>query len=428
MILHTLKIIWTEKKVNIWILVELFLVFCILWFCVDYMYFFVKKYFESEGFDIEHVYSINLGIKDNGQENINSEGEISKDDLFENIWIIFDRIKGYPEVENACMSIASVPYSGSNMSREVFYDTIIEYPQIKSVTPEFFDVFKINLERGKVFSGDNMNEAVISGNIDNIFLQKDVMQIDTINYGDHSATDYKRLKITGIARKSKRSQFESFLNILYLPLAKSEALLGEETFLIFIRSIQISVRIKPGADKGFEERFTKNMLEQTAVGPYFLSSVQSFKDIRKNFIKNGWDSNFKSIYSISAFLFINIFLAVAGTFWFRIQSRRSEIGLRIALGASAARIRNLFICETLILLFIASIVAAFICVNISLIDVLNDIGVPSINRKWNPIETSEYFINYGITFVIIAIIAIGGVWYPAWRASKIQPAQALKDE
>lgn len=423
MILHTLKIIWTERKVNIWILIELILVFCIMWFCVDYIYFLAKKYIEPEGFDIEQVYAINLGIKDEGQSVINSDDEEKKAELFENIWTIFDRIKAYPEIENACISSAAVPHSGSWMSREFFIDTVIDYPQKKSVTPEFFDVFGINMEKGKSFSGDNMNEAVVSGDVDNILLKKSVFQIDTINYGDHNSQDYLRLKVTGVANKSKRSQFDAYNTMVYIPLRRDE---GD---LLYTPSIEISVRVKPGTTKGFEERFSKNMQEQIAVGPYFLSSVQSFRDIRSNYIKwNGWDNNLKSIYSISAFLLINIFLAVVGTFWFRIQSRRSEIGLRIALGASHSRVKRLFMTETLILLFLASIIATVICINVTLVDVLKDIGVPSINREWNPIHISQYFINYGLTFIILAVIAIAAVWYPAKRASKIQPAIALKDE
>lgn len=421
MILHTLKIIWTEKRVNIWILIELILVFCIMWFCVDYIYFLAKKYIEPEGFDIENVYAINLGIKDEGQAIIDSDDEGKKTELFENIWTILDRIKAYPEIENTCISYAAVPYSDSWMSNKFFMDTVIDYPQNKSVTSEYFDVFRINMEKGKAFSGNNMNEAVISGDMNDILFKRSVFLIDTISRGERSSSDYQQLKITGVANKAKRSQFDSYNTIVYLPFKRNQRDLFDTS------SLEISVRVKAGTAKGFQERFSKNMQEQIAVGPYFLSSVQSFGDIRDNYLKDN-NNNLKSIYSITAFLLINIFLAVVGTFWFRIQSRRSEIGLRIALGASPRKVKKLFMTETLILLFMASIIATVICVNVTLVDVLKDIGVPSINRERNPIHISQYFINYGLTFIILAVIAVAAVWYPAWRASKIQPAKALKDE
>ena len=171
------------------------------------------------------------------------------------------------------------------------------------------------------------------------------------------------------------------------------------------------------------------MQEQIAMDPYFLSSVTSISDLRKEFMKwNKYDNNFKSIFSISSFLFINIFLAVVGTFWFRIQTRRNEIGLRVAVGSTRMNIKALFILETLILLLLASLIATPICINIALADILRDIGVPSIDRGEDLIQISQYFINYLFTAFILITISISAVLYPSWRASRIQPAEALRDE
>jgi putative ABC transport system permease protein len=171
------------------------------------------------------------------------------------------------------------------------------------------------------------------------------------------------------------------------------------------------------------------MQNQIAVDPYFLSSVTSIDDIRKDYIKwTGYDNNFKSIFSISAFLLINIFLAVVGTFWFRTQTRRSEIGLRIALGSSRVNVQTIFIIETILLIFFASIIATIISVNVALADVLKDIGIPVVERGEDEIRLSQYLINYCITFFILVTISIIAVWYPSRKASNIQPAEALKDE
>ena len=60
MIRHIFKIIWNERKTNAWITLEYVLVFCVLWFCVDYLFYMGKCYFEPNGFDIEHTYQINM--------------------------------------------------------------------------------------------------------------------------------------------------------------------------------------------------------------------------------------------------------------------------------------------------------------------------------------------------------------------------------
>ena len=63
MIRHIFKIIWNERKTNAWITLEYVLVFCVLWFCVDYLFYMGKCYFERSGFDIENTYEINMQEK-----------------------------------------------------------------------------------------------------------------------------------------------------------------------------------------------------------------------------------------------------------------------------------------------------------------------------------------------------------------------------
>ncbi len=418
MIKQIFKIIWSERKINVWILFELILVFCILWFCVDYIYFFTKRYLEPTGYNVEHVYNINMGVKEEGHVLINNGTDAQKDSLLNTVWTIVDRIKKYSDIEYISLSSAAVPYSGSFMSNKASLDTMVDYIQFKSVSPDYFNVFKINLQQGQVENWNSTDNIVISGNKDNQFLKHDVKQIKSLVTGDN-----ENKQVIGVAASSKRSEFDEHNPIVYTLLSTND----RET--VYFDGTEICVRVKAEADKNFIERFTKDMQEQIAMDPYFLSSVTSISDLRKDFMKwNKYDNNFKSIFSISSFLFINIFLAVVGTFWFRIQTRRNEIGLRVAVGSTRMNIKALFIFETLILLLLASLIATPICINIALADILRDIGVPSIDRGEEPIQISQYFINYLFTAFILITISISAVLYPSWRASRIQPAEALRDE
>lgn len=190
---------------------------------------------------------------------------------------------------------------------------------------------------------------------------------------------------------------------------------------------EMCIRIKPEADKNFIEQFKKDMTRQLEVEHYFLSSIIPLEKDREMYMDwKGYSNNFKSIYSVSAFLIINIFLGIIGTFWFRIQSRRNEIGLRIALGATRKNIKQIFISETLLLLFLASVIATIFCINISISDILKDIGVPVIDKDESSVISQ--LTNYIATFAFLAIITIIAVWYPAMKASKIQPAETLRAE
>ncbi|MFT4223600.1 ABC transporter permease [Dysgonomonas sp.] len=422
MIKQIFKIIWIERKINIWILLELILVFCILWFCTDYLFFTAKRYFQPQGFDIEHTYRINISTKDEGKEILSADDEEAKKKMQEDIWTIYDRIKQYQAVEYVSYSNSAYPYSGSWSSTSVMQDSVKLNLQIKRITPEFFNVFKINIISGTPFTWENSitgRPVIISADKNDLFGKQNPEKVEFINRDKDNNENNDN--VIGVANKSKRSEFEEYNAIGYYPMKKDDQNVA--------RYREICIRVKPEADKNFPEQFTKDMRNQLEVGHYYLSSVTPIDEDRENYMGwTGYSDNFKSIYSISAFLIINIFLGIVGTFWFRVQSRRSEIGLRIAMGSTKGGVKRIFISETFSLLFLASLVATIICVNISIGDILKDINLPVPDRGEEKVEIVQHFINYGITFVFLALIAFFAVWYPASRAAKIQPAEALKDE
>lgn len=422
MIKQIFKIIWIERKTNAWILLELILVFCILWFCSDYLFFTAKRYFQPQGFDIEHTYRINIGTKDEGKEILSSNDEEAKKKMQDDIWAIYDRIKQYQAVEYISYSSSAYPYSGSWSSSGIMQDSVEINLQIKRVTPDFFNVFKINIIHGTPFTWENSiagRPVIISADKDNLFGKQNPEKVQFINRDKDNKENNDN--VIGVASRCKRSEFDEYNAIGYYPMKKDDQNVA--------RYREICIRVKPDADKNFPEQFTKDMRSQLELGHYYLSSITSIDEDRDNYMEwTGYSDNFKSIYSISSFLIINIFLGVVGTFWFRVQSRRSEIGLRIAMGSTKRGVKRIFICETFSLLFLASLVATIICVNISIGDVLKDINLPIPDRGEEKVGIVQHFINYGITLAFLAIIAFVAVWYPASKAAKIQPAEALKDE
>lgn len=422
MIKHIFKTIWNERKINAWIIIELILVFSILWFCVDYLFFAVKRYSLPKGFDIEHTYRIHIETDDEGKKILNSDNDDDKQKMLTDMHTIFDRIEKYPAVEYISISSASYPYSGSWSSSSFTFDsTEVSSVQIKEVTPGFFEVFKTNIIKGVPFTWENIvNEdvVIISAGKDNMFGEESPEQIKQVSRGKDFV-----FKVIGVANRVKRSELQEYNTILYRPIKKDEL----QTWTSSGR--ELCIRIKPEADKNFIEQFTKDMENQLGVGHYSFTGITPLSKDRDNYFQwNGFSDNFKSIYSIAAFLIINIFLGVIGTFWFRVQSRRSEIGLRIALGSSKAGVKKIFVIETFILLFLASVVASVICVNVAMADLLKELSVPIPDRREEVTGYADHAINYILTLSFLAIISFIAVWYPAKRASNIQPSEALKDE
>lgn len=418
MIKHILKTIWNERKINAWILLELIIVFCILWFCTDYMVYTLKGLFEPKGFDIDHTYVVNISIKDEGRNILSSGNEEEKQQIVDDIWAIYDRIGNYPAVEAVCFSNSSFPYINSYSSMGTQIDSVNVQFRLKRVTPEFFDVFQIKIIHGTPFSWDNIvtgKPVIISADASNMIGGKLPEEVKNVGVGDSPNS------VIGVAERNKRIDYEPYEIIMYQPIKRGSASVAMYR--------DINIRVKPDADRNLVEQFTKDMRNQLQVGYYYFSGIEPLSKYRQSFIEDyGYGSNFKSIYSITAFLIVNIFLGIIGTFWFRIQSRRSEIGLRLALGSTKTGLKGIFMSETFMLLFLASIIATIISVNISVGDIVSSLNVPVPERGDDAVTILEHAINYGFTFFFLFIIAIIAVWYPARKASKIAPAEALRDE
>ena len=133
MIRHIFKIIWNERKANAWIVLEFLVVFSILWFCTDYMFFSGKLLFESQGYNADHVYKLNMEDNPDAQP-------ADEDTRYEIAMALLDRIRQYPGVEAASMSKAAIPYPswGYNQSFQINEDTLYYGMSYRMADPQFF--------------------------------------------------------------------------------------------------------------------------------------------------------------------------------------------------------------------------------------------------------------------------------------------------
>lgn len=124
--------------------------------------------------------------------------------------------------------------------------------------------------------------------------------------------------------------------------------------------------------------------------------------------------------AVNLFLLVNVFLAMIGTFWFRVNRRRSELGLRMAIGSSRIDLKRLVIGESLVILTIAAIPALLICLNMAYIDLLSsEVMEVTFGRL-----LTVSFLTWGILAGIITL----AVWYPSHKAVHLEPAEALHYE
>lgn len=181
-------------------------------------------------------------------------------------------------------------------------------------------------------------------------------------------------------------------------------------------------RVRPGVRLlGFEDRFMSEMRSRLQSGNFRVTGIQDYGTIRARFLENSSEaSGQRVITSVMLFLLVNVFLAIVGSFWFRVKRRRAELGLRMAMGSSRRGLLGFTIGESLLLLTLAALPALLVCGNLLYAEV-----VPLVTG-WT--KVASFLVASSLTWLALALVIVLAVWYPAWRAAKVMPAEALREE
>ncbi len=142
---------------------------------------------------------------------------------------------------------------------------------------------------------------------------------------------------------------------------------------------------------------------------------------------NGDTDKVNSQTIVVLFLLVNVFLGLIGTFWFRTRRRRSEIALRLAMGSTKNQVFRLLAGEGLLLLALVMLPAMIVCYNIGVAEFT--IGRTELIATW-PVKWSfvRFLLGSLGAWLLIALMVIVGIWFPARQAMNIQPAEALHEE
>ena len=286
---------------------------------------------------------------------------------------------------------------------------------VRYVSPEYFDVMRIPLLQGNVSDWNSTASplpAVVTRDLADSLFQTSARAVGR-EFLDYYSGGL-RYRVSAVCTLQKTDDYARYGPFVLTPFP---GWFYEDQYLPFI-----SLRIRPEADTdNFAARFYQDMMSQLQVAPFYLFDIQSYKDQKiERDAAEGITPYIRSARLIVIFFVFNVFIGLMGTFWFRTRHRRSEIALRMAMGSSRGRIRWQLLGEGLLLLALASIPALMICINMVMADVT---FTEATDATWG-----RFVICVSIVWILMALMVIAGIWYPASRAMKVQPAEALHDE
>lgn len=403
-----------EWRSNLWVMTELLLVSVVMWYVVDYMYVQARVYAEPRGFDTSHCYLVEMGeLTDKSPDFIANDTLIA-----EEVKELADRLARRPEIEAVGLSQNSYPYNGSNSSAEVVYDTLQSPGGVirRLVTPGFVRVFRYEGTRGETpeqlsqLLGKRENFLASDHLYEQRYGRKLTPLVGKPFFLFNDTTQTRRL--AAALKPVRYSDYEQACSSLSIVASLPQSWYNTH--------LELCVRVKEGQDVDFIQRLKADSEKQLRIGNVFIANIRSFVDIRRNF-QQSWGNELRNYLFGMGFLMLNIFLGLLGIFWFRTQQRRSEIALLKALGSTNRGVFGRLLTEGLLLLGIAAVPA---------IAVSGVLAHQEMNAWMNgtTLEVGRFIITTLISLVLIAGMILLGIWFPARKAMKVEPAEALHEE
>lgn len=423
MIRHLLKLIWKQRRLNAWIAAELFLVFLLLAYIMDYFITIGYASLMKNPYNIKDTYQVMLAVlPESSSKYIHYDEANKQQQVVADYLTLVDRIRQHPLVEQVSLSNMSVPYTGNYRNISMGKDTSsVYYCQILEVSPSYFEVFRIHSRDGEspsdlanVFTDKSM---IISRRMAKQHFSNREAKGQTLYI--YSGGNQEKYRIAAVLGAMKRDDYSREEAAAYLPLTPS-AISGmdEQT----LRSLDICIRVKPGINSSeFKENFLREMQQQLSVGNFLLYQITSFEEFRTTqYLVNGQTDAIRYRVSFMVFLLMNIFLGIVGTFWLRNEGRKSEIGLRMAVGSTRKLVLGMMIGEGWLLLTVVAVPAVILCVNL--------VKMEFISTNIMGVTFLRVFSGLLLTYVFMALVIMLGAWYPAYLSSRIAPADTLRNE
>lgn len=415
MIKHILKIIWNQRRSNGWIYAELLLVAGFLWVMIDTFYVDMKTYYSPLGYDITNVWRFKLSE----QARADTTPGLSEP---EKLSRLMDQIRQNEEVEEVCATYYSCPYSFGNSWRNITpLDgdtslTSVQSFQIRNVTPEYFRLFRVMNAAGKPVYDEIKgvhNALVVSREMADLFYHGQPAYGRMVKYDSFDET----FTIASVSSSFRTNEFER-------PEACFFQCLDGEVFNTTVEGFnahnaELCVRMKRSLSRDDMNRFLDSMGDRLLSDNLFIygiSPIREFRDIQLS----GKMKEMSNKFSLMAFMLVNVFFGIIGTFWLRIQNRRGEIGLRMALGAHRVTLEKYMYMEGLCLLVFTFPLVVIFIINLVLMDYLDAYRVS--------LSVGRFLITFGLTYGLMTIMLCLGIWIPVRKVVKMAPAEALHYE
>ncbi|MBN1113472.1 MAG: ABC transporter permease [Bacteroidales bacterium] len=391
MIKHSFKLIWNQKRKNAYLITELFILFLVLFLATFYIIEKLDRYNQGVGCDIENKYYIQIYTKNEKKQNANDFQNVKK------VLLSDPNIKGVTLTNNA------IPYTSSISSYNIKYNNNVVNSYFRAADEDFIKIFKPNIIAGRWFTSDEFDNIVSPIIVDKLMQEK--LFDDNNAIGKILEIEDQKYTIVGVIDFMKYDDYSKCEPTFIMPMV---------TQGVFDQySIEFGIDIEPLATVN-PKKYSNDIFSILSKEDYVLSRSQNLSAMKLSKNSN-IQGDIKTTIIVSVFFLINIILGMLGILGYSVNKRRSEIGLRRAIGATPKQIRLLLFVEMQLITLLSILPALILIIQLLLFTDL-------------PININLFIISVIASLLFIMVIVGLCVYYPAILASRIQPAIALQEE
>ncbi len=394
MITHLIRLLWHRKWANSLLIMEMFVSFLVLVAVVTLGVYYLNNYRRPLGFSYDNVWNVAVDMKQESDE------VWSKEMIQANQQVQLT-LKSFPEIE-AVGGIQDPPYSLGN-SISIFERDGKEIQWILGeATDGLKDVLGFSIVEGRWFDqsddASTYRPVVINRNLAREFFGAED-PVGKLMTKEEPGGDWR---VVGVVDEFR----------------KNGELIGAESYA-FLRinpnntlhrpSRNYLVRVQPGTPVSLQQTITEKL--QNTVKAWSFE-VQPLSEMRRTYFKTRLGALFAGGLIVGN-LILMVALGLIGVLWQNVTRRRSEIGLRRALGAAASDIYRQVLVELLIIASFGIALAMILIVQFPLLGVFRSVS-------WS-VYMSALVLSLVFMYGIILLAAL----YPSRIATRIQPIEAL---
>jgi predicted permease len=321
---------------------------------------------------------------------------------------LVDEVRAIPGIENAAATNI-VPLSGASWGHQVVVGTLEGASRFSYVSPSFFATLGIPLQTGRNFTVEDTNGAPLVLIVNQAFVRKYVSTSSALGVRVHVQPEpqypERTYQIVGTVADSKYSDvrdqasLQAFVSSAQLPETAQQPGLA----MIFA-----------SRDRAAGEQSVRRLFQQKHAG--MNAEFHDYeRDIGDNLVGDRLMARLAGFFGVLAAILVVV--GLHGVLSYFLAQRRSEIGIRMALGAGRGRVVRSVLGNAGVMLLIGLVAGMALAVLLG----------RAASRMLFELRPWDLGTLAGAAILLGAVTVIASV-VPAMKAASVSPIEALRTE